>query len=301
MCTPCDLLCLTCSVVSTNCTSCHSGSYLSSYSCLCNPGFYRNGVACSACSVECQTCHISAPTRLSCNGMHGTVLSGSACVCPVGKYQNSSNVCVSCHSFCSSCDGPSQTNCLSCYSSTHRTHNPTSKTCPCDSGYYSNGALLCLTCTSPCLTCNGGSIINCTSCIAGYNLIGSSCNAVVSCPSSFNYEGHCVSSCPNTTYPSAGVCLSCSGYCLTCLSASVCSSCVSPFYLLTNGTCLGHCPTGTYASNGNCLACPNGCASCVFRSTMSQVNCLTCNPSYYIWGVICSNSCPLAAQTHLIY
>ena len=190
---------------------------------------------------------------------------------------------------------------MSCYSSTFRTHNPTSKTCPCISGYYSSGALLCLACTSPCLTCNGGSIINCTSCIAGYNLIGSSCNAVVSCPSSFNYEGHCVSSCPNTTYPSAGVCLSCSGYCLTCLSASVCSSCVSPFYLLTNGTCLGHCPTGTYASNGNCLTCPNGCTSCVFRSTMTQVNCLSCAPSYYIWGVVCSNSCPLAAQTHLIY
>ena len=189
---------------------------------------------------------------------------------------------------------------MSCYSSVHRTHSSGTKTCLCDNGYYDANVLLCQSCVSPCQTCNGGSILNCTSCISGYNLIGSSCNLVVTCSNQFYYQGFCLDSCPNITYPSSGSCISCTGYCMTCRSATVCTSCASPFYLLANGTCLGHCPQGTYAKDGSCLNCPTGCQSCVFRSSIGQVYCISCLSSYYYDGYLCTNTCPIALKTHIV-
>ena len=143
VCTPCNLSCLTCSSLPTNCTSCHSGSYLSSNQCVCSSGYYLNGLTCSPCSNACQTCDISSTSCTGCNVTQGTILSGSSCVCDTGKYQNGSGVCVICHSYCMTCTGPTQYECQDCHSGVHRIYEPGTTSCPCDSGFYYNGVLLC--------------------------------------------------------------------------------------------------------------------------------------------------------------
>ena len=229
------------------------------------------------------------------------MLQGSACVCADGKYQNSSTyACTLCNTLCLTCTGPSSVECLSCHSSVFRTFDSATKSCPCNAGYYSSGALLCLLCPSPCLTCKSGSTLNCSSCLSGYTLIGSSCILVVNCPSTYYYQGVCLSSCPHTTYPSAGSCLPCTSNCLTCISSSVCSSCPTSFYLLVNGSCQGSCPSGFYSNTTNniCIQCPTGCSSCTYRTSLGQIVCSGCAVGYYISGYGCMNNC--APLTHII-
>jgi hypothetical protein len=172
---------------------------------------------------------VSASTCLSCNSGYGTVLVGTSCACPAGKYPNASSVCVNCDVRCLTCDSNGSSACLSCPAGSHRTYQPASKSCPCDAAYYDAGGTNCLPCASPCAACLSGSTLNCTSCLAGYRLVGSSCTLVVSCPFSYYYQGYCLAACPNSTYPSGGSCLPCSGYCATCSSAANCTSCLSPY------------------------------------------------------------------------
>jgi proprotein convertase subtilisin/kexin type 5 len=241
-CVSCSLSCQTCAFASTNCSSCATGSFLSSHQCLCNPGYFRNGLACDVCDGSCQTCELTSTTCLSCNPAQGTVLAGSACLCPDGKYKIASGTCQSCNYSCGTCSTGGST-CLSCPAGSNRLLS--GGQCTCMSGYYDPGSTVCSICLSPCLTCKGGSVLNCTSCISGYTLIGSFCRAPVSCPR-YIFMGECVSVCPNVSYPLGSSCISCPGNCLTCVSSTSCSSCLTPFVLHSNGSCSGSCPSGTY-------------------------------------------------------
>jgi hypothetical protein len=241
------------------------------------------------CDIACQTCISSSTNCQSCNTAYGTILSGSSCVCPSGTYQTTTLVCTTCNSLCLTCFNSTNTSCLSCNSSLLRSYNATTKSCQCMPGYYGNTSA-CLLCNLPCLTCNGASPLNCTSCITSYTLIGSSCRRTLINCTNYYYIGYCVNTCPNTTYPSDGICLSCINYCLTCLSATVCTSCQPTFYLITNGLCLASCPNGTYAINNTCNTCPQNCTSCVYRSS---IVCLTCIANFYLTlNFQCLGSCP---------
>lgn len=301
VCTPCSLTCFECSGFSTNCTACSIGSTLINYQCVCNPGYFRNGLTCSACDSSCQTCDITATSCLTCNVTRGTVLSGTSCGCPSGRYPNSNLVCVPCSITCLTCSGAGTNACTSCPLGAFRSFTSVTSSCPCLGRYYDNGSMICQPCSIPCLTCNGGSVLNCTSCQLGYTLIGSFCRpTTVSC-TNYYYQGYCVNSCPNSTYPSASDCLPCINYCLTCLTSTVCTSCVAPFYLHSNGSCLGYCPTGTYPQANKCLSCPSNCTSCNYRADQSSVICLTCSFSYYLSNNLCLPNCPTNRETHVLF
>lgn len=134
ICMPCSLSCAACSVSPTNCTACHTGSFLSSNQCVCSTGFFANGNLCFPCDPQCLTCSLTASNCLSCPSTHGTLLNGSNCLCPTGKYQLSlGTVCLSCSSACLTC---STLGCLTCPPSSFRTYVAASYSCPCLSGYF---------------------------------------------------------------------------------------------------------------------------------------------------------------------
>jgi proprotein convertase subtilisin/kexin type 5 len=207
--------------------------------------------------VRCQTCVTTSTYCQQCNPLHGTILNGSSCICNSNQYQNSiSLVCINCSPYCLTCTSNSNSSCLSCYNYMLRTYSSVAHTCDCTPGYYDNGILNCSACASPCATCNGGSVYNCTSCISGYSLIGSSCMPTLVC-SNYFWNGVCVNTCPNTTYYGLNVCSYCINDCLTCTTASSCTSCQINFYLLNN-VCYASCPLGTYSisANRSCNTCP---------------------------------------------
>lgn len=266
LCVACSLSCQTCSVASTNCTSCYALSHLSNNVCICNDGYYSNGAVCSPCVIQCGTCLASSNFCLTCNLNHYTILNGSTCVCPVTKYQNASTlVCQSCYFSCWTCSGPSNNECSSCNSSFNRQFNSILSQCDWLAGYYEINLLMkCSKCDALCKTCILSSPYNCTSCNGGFLLIGSTCMPSIIC-SNYYYEGLCISKCPTTSYPLLNICYQCTGRCLECLSPNICLSCLRPyFYDPQSKSCLVVCIDGFYASQSNntCASCPINCALC---------------------------------------
>jgi proprotein convertase subtilisin/kexin type 5 len=62
--------------------------------------------------------------------------------------------------------------------------------------------------------------------------------------------------------------------CLECLSSSICSKCLSGYFLFIDKLCYSSCPARYYQNNGtlSCLACSFGCFACI----NDQV-CLSCS------------------------
>ncbi len=76
-------------------------------------------MACNACQAHCLTC-ASASTCVVCNT--GLYFDGTNCVCSPGYYPTSPAInptvqvnCLQCHASCKTCNGSSNTNCLSCF------------------------------------------------------------------------------------------------------------------------------------------------------------------------------------------
>lgn len=126
-CNPCNNVCLTCSLIATNCTTCNSTSgfpYLnkttSSSTCLaqCPSGMYpdsnQSPTLCVSCVGPCVTCTTSTAC-LSC--ITGKFLYLTSCLsgCPADYSVESilTNTCETCNAVCDKCKGTT-TNCTSC-------------------------------------------------------------------------------------------------------------------------------------------------------------------------------------------
>lgn len=174
-CASCHTSCQTCSGGNNNnCITCVSGKFLAFGlgTCLdaCPDGQYApsSSQTCLSCNVNCKTCSGSSThcdsCSLSVNGVTLYLLSTSnACLanCPTQKFGNAStNVCDPCHSSCYTCDGPLDTDCLSCSSGNL---NVSSSKCvaSCGDGKYSSNNV-CYSCASYCKTCTSGTV--CTAC-----------------------------------------------------------------------------------------------------------------------------------------
>ena len=76
---------------------------------------------CGLCDSTCSTCNGAATTNcLTCNPSGSTkyyMNSNTTCItsCPLGYYGDANNDCKLCDSTCSTCDGSTATNCLTCY------------------------------------------------------------------------------------------------------------------------------------------------------------------------------------------
>ncbi|KAL4493947.1 hypothetical protein ABPG72_021964 [Tetrahymena utriculariae] len=275
-CTPCDSSCLTCSGSQSNqCLSCQSPRFFqaSSSTCVlaCNLNQYSQTTpvpVCQNCDSSCATCSGPANTNcLSCSGSNFLDSTTNSCVttCPNGTYKNTTNnKCSPCDPTCTTCNGPSNSQCLSC-------------TLP---KYYQSSTGQCVD------NCNLNYKTNCLSC-SGSQFLDSATNS-------------CVTTCPNGTYQnlSNNQCSPCDPTCTTCNgpTSSQCLTCTLPKYFqLTSGQCVNNCNTNQYQDNSSvtCQNCNSNCASC---SGGAQNNCLSCSGSLFLDlnTNTCVSNCPLS-------
>ena len=147
-------------------------------------GFCAGDNIIAPCDASCATCcAINDP--LTCSACSsGNPLSNGYC----------------CDLTCTTCDGPSSSDCLSCTDS-YLYQGQCLAQCPsktqvsgstcvdvksCDQGYYREETTnSCKSCSSPCASCSGST--TCTSCISGYNLVGSNCEIQPTARNSNNF------------------------------------------------------------------------------------------------------------------
>lgn len=85
------------------------------------------------------------------------------------------NMCMDCHMSCMTCEGPEETNCLSCDESANRMVDSTGA-CGCLNGHFETATSpICEHCDLNCLECSGPSDMECILCDDTRELINGSC------------------------------------------------------------------------------------------------------------------------------
>lgn len=227
---------------------CHSPCTINALCTSCPNGFYRIGGICYSCLHT--GCMCSSATN---------------CIdCLSGRYDTSSNCehtcpseCISCTSAnnCSKCVsgkfGPAcESNCISncqdgsCYKE--------SGMCPsgCPANQYLDSKDVCRLCPSRCSSCINST--HCTSCAKTYNW-GEKCEYdCVGCYNNCNRSIGCASNCSDYYYRAYNngthgyECIRCPNNCLTCTSATECTTCDTNYW-------------GTYCQH-NCYGCSSDCS-----------------------------------------
>lgn len=308
-CLLCDLSCVDCLGIATNCTVCGTTAgvtrYMSVSGCVdvCPAGFYgwlsgQVGVSnrCLACSPGCAVCSGSGTsncTQCSNDGVfdyylvYGTTICSP--YCPPGQFADTSNGlrCLLCDASCSTCENTSTT-CIDCAAALLKTPASTCvATCPV--GTMSNTTdCVPILCNQACASCIGTAITQCLSCRNnGTTDFFKSLTAT-----------ECLTVCPAGQFAdiSTFTCQLCSTSCLECATTSTtCTKCRSTTYLYAS-SCLSSCPAlGTYPNNliQTCSPCAVGCLQC-FGST--SINCTACGTvagsHYYLNQATCATTCP---------
>lgn len=95
-------------------------------------------------------------------------------------------------------------------------------------------------------------------------------------------------------YPASSnyTCLLCQSPCEYCTSATVCTTCLTGFFLFNN-SCPTVCPSGYTGINRVCMVCLGNCATC----TGTVNTCLTCKPDTYLMDL--NSSCVTSCGTGL--
>jgi proprotein convertase subtilisin/kexin type 5 len=129
-CPLCHITCATCTGgAANNCLTCPNQTTtfrnITANSCPCIAGYYHSGgVVCSLCHYSCQTCDTTAVTCTSCSPTLKRVLTSQRCTCDIGFYDDGfSLMCQPCFSTCRTCNGPTVTDCTSCWANASRALN----------------------------------------------------------------------------------------------------------------------------------------------------------------------------------
>lgn len=104
-------------------------------------------------------------------------------------------------------------------------------------------------------------------------------------------EVTCMGMCSTgTAYSSSsGGCVQCTPNCNTCLTATICLTCLVNFYFRSDNLCYATCLAGTYpnSTSGRCESCPSGCSSC---SSLTQ--CSACASGLFLRSdLLCYATC----------
>lgn len=175
-------------------------------------------------------------------------------------------LCQQCHSLCSSCDGPSVSDCQTCRSAYFT--NTTTATVACIQSCEQTTAANCIACHSQCDGCRGPTDRDCVACREDSLIAGTG-------------EIVCVPSCSGNTYLSQEsgtyTCRPCNNQCVGCKGNknTECLQCRN-VNLTANGstTCLARCPAGYYSGAGTCFPCHEYCVDCVGPSNKNCTSCV---------------------------
>ncbi|KAL4509926.1 hypothetical protein ABPG72_010119 [Tetrahymena utriculariae] len=329
---------------------CKRGYYLQNGACIlkCSDQTYYQDEAtrsCLPCVFPCLTC-LSASMCLTCatytpngqsqgqtylfaqityNGSQGTVFQQN-CVpaCPKGFYQNK-NSCSQCNQLCQTCQGPAQTDCITCqqYDSNNmlfKYSNQCYYTCPSSQTnpmYGDIATQACLPCSQECSSCFNGNNKSCYSCVNGYFLeyLEPECKSF--CASDGTYMnlqtnqcslcGFGCSSCTNGAFNSCiscqkgyylqqnyNVCNPCPQQCASCTNMTTCQSCNQGYFLQSQtNSCVQQCPLiGFYVDTKQqaCIPCDSSCLEC-YGGANNQ--CISCPKGSYL---ITDGTCSLCSQ-----
>ena len=277
ICLDCDNICQTCSIKTSNCTSCFEGYSLIGSTCKqgckpnclscddpctrCEDGYYLNSESCKPCSSKCLTCIMNSEICTSCRV--GFELKGASCE-------------ISCVENCSSCKFPCES---------------------CKEGFFIEDGL-CSQCTHPCKTCTEDSN-NCLSCQLGFGLINNECN--------YGCSDHCLNCaspcniCELGYYLKNGACLKCDESCEYCESSGndKCIGCALG-YLKKNGVCVKDCQDNCESCDEPCSKCRsgfyqflNGCQECssTCKTCSSHLTCDSCVDGFGLGDGSCKILC----------
>ena len=148
---------------------------------------------------------------------------------------------------------------------------------------------MCVQCALTCSACNSTTI--CTACKTGYFLsFNNSCNQNCELRQFINITSSLCQMCPydcltcnaaSECDPSIGfyenniaVSAACPTCCATCISDTICTSCLPNCFLDFNFSCLTSCPERSFKNTiaWKCVTCPYDCLACD-----SSRNCINCS------------------------
>lgn len=200
-------------------------------------------------------------------------------------------LCQTCHSLCSSCDGPSASDCQTCSSAffTNTNTNPARVECvlSCDQTNASD----CVTCHNQCNGCRGPSDRDCVTCKED----------------SLVLEGEtvCVPSCTGNTYLSltncngGPTCQQCNDECIGCYGSTNthCVKCRNTNFTINGSSmCLASCPSGCYNHTGSCIPCHEYCVECTGPSNKNCTSCKEDEVEGEDGERICVPKCPFGQE-----
>nr|XP_036218232.1 furin-like protease 2 [Bactrocera oleae] len=271
-CASCHPSCDTCNgSAESQCITCRSGRFAFDGKCLnnCPDGYYadKKRQECVACPTGCATCS-SNGFCLTCrenwtrNKKSKCIITGSE-NCDESEYYDN-NHCHPCHSTCETCDGPTESNCLSCPQSLLLQSSRCVSSC--DDGFYMEAGV-CAKCLHTCTQCV--SRMNCTACAKGLQL----------------QSGECRTTCADGYYSDRGTCAKCYLSCHTC-SGPRRDQCVQcPLgWQLAGGECHPECPEGFYKSEFGCQKCHHYCKTC---NGAGPLACTSCPLHFMLDGGLC--------------
>lgn len=306
VCESCHAYCTVCTGAAVSqCSQCATGYFLLGTTCVvasgCSIGTYPDSSTkvCESCHTYCNTC--TGPSNIQCPQCasgYFQVQATTTCLpstsCPAGTYPDTpTSTCKTCHPYCSTCTGASNTQCPLCATGYFQLQATTTCVLPssCPTGTFPDTATsVCQPCNTMCSVCTGAANTQCSQCSSGYFLVPSTTNCVVA------------SACPTSTYPdsSTNTCKPCNPFCSVCTgpTTSECSQCASGFYLIlgtTNCVISTSCPTGTYPDSltNVCQTCHTYCSIC---TGPAATQCTQCAPGFFLQqgttNCVISTSCP---------
>ncbi|NXU54362.1 FRAS1 protein, partial [Turnix velox] len=285
VCRGCHSSCASCvGNTSQDCTACPSSHVLFEGRCLseCPEGHFSHSHHCSSCHPSCKTCWgPSAEECLTCHP-HATLARGRCRTsCKEEQYLNLVGYCVDCHPLCQQCVANLQDTgsiCLRCH---NRRHVLLQDRClpNCPVGHYvEKGA--CKKCHPSCKSCTHGGPFSCSSCDDSLVL---------------SHTNTCVPACsPGYYKDDRQTCKPCNSQCLSCESATSCTSCRDPAKVLLFGECQDEsCAQQYYLdfASRTCRECDRSCNSC---KGPQRTDCLQCMEGYVLHEGACVEQCPAA-------
>lgn len=192
----------TCTTQSPNCPP---NSSFNGSSCNCNQGFYNFRGTCIAnpqstscppnqvfTNGQCQGCPpfsninnntcvclfgVYSPTQNLCQICYPpSFWNGTSCACSNPSQTYANGQCITCHSSCRTCSGPSINQCLGCQNLNFRLMNGMCVS-TCNLGSYLNTASgVCQPCGANCVNCQNANL--CTDCAGGFEVVGGICRDI---------------------------------------------------------------------------------------------------------------------------
>ncbi|XP_030379433.1 furin-like protease 2 isoform X2 [Scaptodrosophila lebanonensis] len=273
-CAHCHASCGTCKGPSeVDCITCRPSRYAYESKCLnnCPDGFYadKKRLECLPCLDGCKSCTSNGVCtdcrdNWTLNRKKKCVLVGSERCNESEYFSQNDDQCKLCHSSCETCNGPVETNCLTCHQG--RLLELNSCVSGCKDGFFMEAGV-CSPCLHTCTQCV--SRTNCTNCAKDLKL----------------QNGECRTTCADGYYSDRGICAKCYLSCHTCSGPrrNQCVQCPVGWQLAA-GECHPECPEGFYKSDFGCQKCHHYCKTC---SGAGPLACSSCPPHFMLDGGLC--------------